>query len=451
MKLVRRILNNGISVNKPLALNRKIRVANLITLLIAAVMATYTPVFFLFEQPVGIAINSIYFFSAIAAFFLIHQRKTGAAFFVIIGSSFFYFITTSIVYGTKVNLHFFLLIVCMTAVVLFNRRKIVQPLIALAIVSFFLMILWGQFYDRLIYIPKQSAEAETAIGNVNLLLLFIISSVFMLFFQREMLIGHKLVTDQKNQLEVRNKDIMDSMLYAQRIQKAMLPGKDSIRAVFPEYFLFFQPKDIVSGDFYWVHENEHYRFLAVGDCTGHGIPGCMMSVLGINLLIEIVENKQITNPETILNELRNGILLAFDKDGKSTEHKDGMDFALVRINKKKNSYTFSGAQNSIYHLTPDTLEIRLSDKQPIGFSHSMEWFTQTEFEYRIGDMLVLFTDGFADQFGGPKNKKYRYKNFQQLLLINQTKDLEKVLTKTFYEWKGELEQVDDICVFGIRL
>lgn len=451
MTFIRRILNNGISVNKPPALNRRIRVANLIALLIAGIMATYTPVFFLFEQPVGITINSIYFFSAVSAFFLIHQHKTGAGFFLIVASSFFYFIMTSIVYGTKVNLHFFLLIVCMTTVVLFRSRKIVQPLLALAIISFFLMILWGHYYDRLIYIPKQSAEAETVIGNVNLLLLFIISTVFMLFFQREMLAGHKLVSDQKNQLEARNKDVMDSMLYAKRIQKAMLPNDDSIKSIFPEYFLFYQPKDIVSGDFYWVHENENYRFVAVGDCTGHGIPGCMMSVLGINLLIEIVENKRITNPETILNELRNGILLAFDKEGKGTEHKDGMDFALIRVNKKKNSYVFSGAQNSMYHLTPDTLAIRLSDKQPIGYSHSMEWFNQHEFEYEPGDMLVLFTDGFADQFGGPKNKKFRYKNFQQLLLINQTKDLEKVLSKTFYEWKGELEQVDDICVLGIRL
>jgi serine phosphatase RsbU (regulator of sigma subunit) len=273
----------------------------------------------------------------------------------------------------------------------------------------------------------------------------------MMFFKNEMLYGHKIITDQKNLLEVRNKDVMDSINYAQRIQQAMLPSRSSIRQIFPDYFLFFQPKDVVSGDFYWVHETDKYQFMAVGDCTGHGVPGCMMSVLGINLLIEIVENRRISDTDFILNELRNGILLAFDKEGKSTVYKDGMDLSVIRINKKNHTYTFSGAQNSIYHLSSEALTIRASDKQPIGYHHNMDFFTKQEFTYLPGDMLVLFTDGFADQFGGPKNKKFGYKNFQDLLFNNRERDLEKVLTKTFFEWKRELEQIDDICVLGIRL
>lgn len=448
---MRRILNNGISVNNTLTLNRRIRVANLISLLIAAIMALYTPVFFVFEQPVGITINSIYFLSAVTAFCLIHQRFTLPAFLLIVCSSFFYFVITSIVYGTQVNLHFFLLIVCMTSVALFNSRITIRILLALAILSFFLLIVWSHFYDRLICIPKQSRTDEMIIGQVNLLLLFLISCTFMMFFKNEMLYGKKIITDQKNLLEERNKDVMDSINYAQRIQRAMLPSRSSIRGIFPEYFLFFQPKDIVSGDFYWTHETDKYQFIAVGDCTGHGVPGCMMSVLGINLLIEIVENKHITDPATILNELRNGILLAFDKDGRSTVYQDGMDLALIRIDRQSNSFTFSGAQNSIYHITSEKLEVCMGDKQPIGFSHSMDFFTTQKFTYESGDLLILFTDGFADQFGGPKNKKFGYKNFQELLFNNRERDLEKLLTKTFYEWKGELEQIDDICVLGIRL
>lgn len=451
MKVLLRILNNGITVNNTLTLNRRIRVANLIAVLIATIMALYTPVFFVFEQPVGIAINSIYFFSAITAFCLIHQKLTFPAFFLIVGSSFFYFVMTSIVYGTNVNLHFFLLIVCMTSVALFNSRTTVRILLALAIISFFSLIVWSHFYDRLIYIPKQSHTDEIVIGQVNLLLLFLISCTFMMFFKNEMLYGHQIITDQKNLLEEHNKDVMDSIHYALRIQKAMLPGRSSIKKIFPDYFLFFQPKDIISGDFYWIHETEKYQFVAVGDCTGHGVPGCMMSVLGINLMIEIVENRRITDPEFILSELRNGILLAFDKEGNSTEYKDGMDLALVRINRKNNSYTFSGAQNSIYHISSQKLDIRTADKQPIGFHHSMDFFTKQEFTYETGDLLVLFTDGFADQFGGPKNKKFGYKNFQELIFNNREQDLEKVLSKTFYDWKGQLEQIDDVCVFGIRL
>jgi phosphoserine phosphatase RsbU/P len=451
MKFLLRILNNGISVNNTLTLNRRIRVGNLISLLITAIMLLYTPVFFMFEQPVGIIINSIYFLSAVTAFCLIHQRFTFPAFLLIVASSFFYFVTISIVYGTKANLHFFLLIVCMTSVALFNSRRTIRILLALAILFFFSLMLWSHFYDRLIYIPKQSQTDELIIGQVNLLLLFLISCTFMMFFKNEMLYGHKIITDQKNLLEVRNKDVMDSINYAQRIQQAMLPSRSSIRQIFPDYFLFFQPKDVVSGDFYWVHETDKYQFMAVGDCTGHGVPGCMMSVLGINLLIEIVENRRISDTDFILNELRNGILLAFDKEGKSTVYKDGMDLSVIRINKKNHTYTFSGAQNSIYHLSSEALTIRASDKQPIGYHHNMDFFTKQEFTYLPGDMLVLFTDGFADQFGGPKNKKFGYKNFQDLLFNNRERDLEKVLTKTFFEWKRELEQIDDICVLGIRL
>lgn len=451
MKVLLRILNNGISVNNTLTLNRRIRVANLISLLIIAIMLLYTPVFFVFEQPVGIAINSIYFFSAAIAFCLIHQRFTTSAFLLIVCSSFFYFVTTSIVYGTNVNLHFFLLIVCMTSVALFNSRAIIRSLLALAILAFFSLMIWSYFYDRLIYIPKQSQTDEVIIGQVNLLLLFLISCTFMMFFKNEMLYGHTIITDQKNLLEVRNKDVMDSIHYALRIQKAMLPSRSSVSQIFPDHFLFFQPKDIVSGDFYWVHETDKYQFVAVGDCTGHGVPGCMMSVLGINLLIEIVENRRITDPEFILNELRNGILLAFDKEGKSTEYKDGMDLSLIRINRKTNSYSYAGAQNPVYHLSSEKLAVRFADKQPIGFHHNMDFFTRQEFTYESGDMLVLFTDGFADQFGGPRNKKFGYKNFQDLLFLNKEQDLEKVLTKAFFEWKRELEQIDDICVIGIRL
>lgn len=242
------------------------------------------------------------------------------------------------------------------------------------------------------------------------------------------------------------------MLYAQRIQNAMLPSASSLQSIFSDYFLFYKPKDIVSGDFYWAFQNEHYQFVAVGDCTGHGVPGCMMSVLGINLLIEIVENKQIQEPKVILEELRNGILLAFDKDRKSEEYKDGMDISIIRIDKKTNTYSFAAANNCIYHLTPNLLEERIADRQSVGYSHESKAFSQQDFSYKPGDLLVLFTDGFADQFGGPKNKKFRYKPFQELLFTQQqNRNLSKVLHATFENWKKELEQVDDVCVFGVRL
>lgn len=449
--MINRILNNGISVNNTESLNRKIRVSNLIALLIVVVMITYTPMYIYFEQPVGIIINSFFFLSALTTFFLIHQKKYVTSFVFLVCCSFLYFIVTSLVYGTKINLHFFMLVLCMISIVVFNSQNVIRFFIALAIVSFFSLVIWSYFHEPFIRIPKQTDTMETLLGNVNLLLLFLICSLFLLFLKVLMIKSHNRIVEQKNLIEEKNRDLTDSIRYAQRIQNAMLPSKSSIEAIFPGYFLFFKPKDIVSGDFYWVFENEEYQFLAVGDCTGHGVPGSMMSVLGINLLIEIVENKRINNPDAILNELRQGILTAFDKDGKSPEYKDGMDIALVRISRKTKTYCFAAANNGIYHLNADGLQERRADKQPVGFSHELSPFTKQDFTYEHGDTLVLFTDGFADQFGGPKNKKFRYKSFQELLMEYRNEGLDKVLDKTFHSWKRDLEQVDDVCVFGITL
>ncbi|WP_343748258.1 SpoIIE family protein phosphatase [Fluviicola sp.] len=449
--MINRILDNGISVNNTDSLNRKIRISNLIALLVVAVMICYTPMYVYFEQPVGITINGLFFFSGLLTFFLIHQKHFLAAFFLHVCSGFLYFTITTFVYGTASNLHFFMLVICMVSVVVFNNQQLIRFFVTLAIVSFFSLVIWFHFHEPLLKIPKQTETMEALLGNINLLLLFLICSLFILFFKGEMIGSHKRITEQKNLIEEKNRDLTDSIRYALRIQNAMLPGREVIRNIFPDYFLFFQPKDIVSGDFYWVFENEDYQFLAVGDCTGHGVPGCMMSVLGINLLTEIVENKQISQPDAILNELRNGILLAFDKDGKNADHQDGMDIAVIRINRKVKTYSFAGANNDMYHLSGTHLQERRADKQPVGFSHQSKPFTQQDFSYEDGDILILFTDGFADQFGGPKNKKFRYKSFQELLVEYRNRDLERALENTFHSWKKDLEQVDDVSVFGIRL
>lgn len=195
--MIHRILNNGISVNNTVSLNRKLRVSNLITLIIAVVMLGYTPMYILFDQPTGIILNSTYFTCSIVTFLLIHQKKTIPAFFLLFFASTLYFVASSIIYGTKVNLHFFLLIACILQVVLFNSQVIIKTFIGLCIVSFFSVVIWSHFYDRLIYIPQQTESAETIMGNVNLLLLFLIISLFILFFKGEMIAGQKRILEQK--------------------------------------------------------------------------------------------------------------------------------------------------------------------------------------------------------------------------------------------------------------
>lgn len=449
--MIAQILNNGITAENPDSLNRKIRIGNLIALLTAVTMFCYTPLYFYYKQPAGIFNNGFFFFASLITFLLIHKKKYQQAFFFHVCCGFIYFIEGTLTYGLQTNLHFYLLIMCMISAVMFDRRKTIQGFIAFAILSFFGLITWLHFHKPFVTDLEQSQTVQTIIGNVNLLLLFMISSLFILFFKEDMLKSQKHILKQKQVIEEKNKDMLDSIQYAQRIQLALLPSRNNLQTFFPDSFLFFQPKDIVSGDFYWIFQNEDYRFAAVGDCTGHGVPGALMSVLGINLLNEIVENKGISAPAEILNELRSGIIAAFDKEGKSSEYKDGMDISILRINRKVNTYVFAAANNGIYHISGQTLEERKANRQPVGYSHDLKPFTQQEFPFQTGDSLVLFTDGFADQFGGPKGKKFRYKNFQELLLNNREKDLQKILPETFYEWKGELEQIDDICVLGIRL
>ena len=449
--MIAQILNNGITTKNTDSQNRKIRIGNLIALLTAVTLFFYTPIYFYYHEPIGILNNGFFFLASLITFFLIRKRFYTQAFFLHICCGFIYFIEGTLTYGLQTNLHFYLLIMCMISAVMFDRRKTIQGFIAFAIVSFFGLITWLHFYKPFITSPEQSETVQTIIGNVNLLLLFIICSLFILFFKEDMLKSQKHILKQKKVIEEKNKDVLDSIQYAQRIQLALLPSRNKLQTLFPNSSLFFQPKDIVSGDFYWIFQSENYRFVAVGDCTGHGVPGALMSVLGINLLHEIVENKGVVNPAEILNELRSGIIAAFDKEGKSSEHKDGMDISLVRIDRKANNYVVSAANYSIYHISGKDLEERNADRQPVGYSHDLKPFTQKEFSYQKGDLLVLFTDGFADQFGGPKNKKFRYKPFKELLLENQNISLEAQLSESFESWRGELEQVDDVCVLGIRL
>lgn len=449
--MITRILNNGITTENPDALNRKIRIGNLIALLTAVVMFCYTPLYFYYKQPAGIFNNGFFFLASLVTFFLIHRKKYQQAFFFHVCCGFIYFIEGTLTYGLQTNLHFYLLIMCMISAVMFDLRKTIQGFIAFAILSFFGLITWLHFHRPFVTALEQSETVQTIIGNVNLLLLFMISSLFILFFKEDMLKSQKHILKQKQVIEEKNKDMLDSIQYAQRIQLALLPSRNNLQTLFPGSFLLFQPKDIVSGDFYWIFQNEDYRFAAVGDCTGHGVPGALMSVLGINLLNEIVENKGILDPAEILNELRSGIIAAFDKEGKSSEYKDGMDISIVRISRKTNTYIAAAANNALYHISGQELEERSANRQPVGYSHNPKPFTQQEFSFQNGDLLILFTDGYADQFGGPKNKKFRYKPFKEMLLENQNGNLEHILSSGFSSWKGSSEQVDDLCVLGIRL
>lgn len=263
------------------------------------------------------------------------------------------------------------------------------------------------------------------------------------------------VEKQKAVIEEKNKDITDSINYAQRIQSAILPDQQEFSDALPDSFLLYKPKDIVSGDFYWVTQTPQYTFYATADCTGHGVPGGFMSVLGASLLNEIVNEKRLTDPGQVMDTMRERIIGALKQKGVSGENKDGMDMVLCRLDKLSNQLTFAAANNPLWLCRDGKITEYAPDKQPVGIgaTDAMK-FTSQIIPLLKGDVIYTFTDGYADQFGGSKGKKFKYKPLRELLEANSSSAMmnqHQQLTETFAAWKGQLEQVDDVLLIGVRV
>lgn len=260
---------------------------------------------------------------------------------------------------------------------------------------------------------------------------------------------------QKDLIEEKNKEVMDSIHYAKRLQKAILPTSQYIYENLRDSFILFRPKDIVSGDFYWMTNIGDQIFVAAVDCTGHGVPGAMVSIVGANGLNRCVKEFNLTHPSDILDKLRELVIETFNASH-GDEVKDGMDIALVSFNKKTKKLEYSGANNPLWiaHYQSKEMEVIKADKQPIGkFDHAVP-FTNHEVQLSEGDCIYIFTDGYADQFGGTKGKKLKYKPFQEMLIKHMHMPMheqKEIVEDTFVEWMSEFEQVDDVCVIGVRL
>ena len=275
---------------------------------------------------------------------------------------------------------------------------------------------------------------------------------------------------QKGEIEDIHMNVKDSIAYAKNIQNAMLPQTNSLKQNFSDSFVLFKPKDIVSGDFYWWTKVEGHTVITAADCTGHGVPGAFMSMLGISFLREIVNKEYITHTGVILRKLRKEIVKSLKQKSESSELtlRDGMDMALISIHHETNILQYSGANNSLYIITNnkrnlsgfDSLESLNGfyeikpDKMPIAMYEKMDKFTTHDIQLEKGDQIYLFSDGYPDQFGGPKGKKFKYKAFKQTLLKNADKPMDeqkKILKDIFESWQGQEEQVDDVVVVGIKI
>lgn len=312
---------------------------------------------------------------------------------------------------------------------------------------------------------KKRADQEHFIDQliiIGVIVVLIVVLIFSFFLYNRFKITTKqnrIIESQKQVVEEKNKQITDSINYAQRIQTALLPAESDLKNVFAESFIYFQPKDIVSGDFIWLHRlkehNNDYFFFAVADCTGHGVPGGFMSMLGTSFLNEIVIEKRIHQPAEVLNTLREKVIHSLKQRDESAESKDGMDIVFLKFDMSKRELTYASANNGFYIVNANgELKEFDPDKMPIGVYGEMNSFKQQTISLEKGSMIYTFTDGFADQFGGEAGKKFKYAQFEKLLVENASSAAEtqkQRVIAAFSNWKKDYEQVDDVCLSGIRV
>ncbi len=299
---------------------------------------------------------------------------------------------------------------------------------------------------------KQNAIADEKsrkqlIIIVAVIFVLILVSVFAFFVLRSL----KVMAKQKELIQVHQTEIIDSITYAKRLQDAILPSIEELKSNFQESFVLYKPKSIVAGDFYWAEKTDDYHFIAAADCTGHGVPGAMVSIICSNALDRAVNEFGITETGLILDKVRDLVLSAFKKSNEDV--KDGMDISLCRIHKAKNEVQWSGANNPLWYFQENELHEIKPDKQPIGKYDHQTPFTTHSFSLKPGTNLYMFSDGYADQFGAG-NKKMTRKRFKEIVISVQDKPMNeqyRILDDYFMSWKKNAEQIDDVCIVGIRL
>ena len=294
------------------------------------------------------------------------------------------------------------------------------------ILSFFLILVYRNFLE------KKKTNSRISVQN-NMLEVM-----------------NKEIAEQKLHLEVKSKEVVDSINYAQKIQYALLANEELLKQNLPEFFIYFKPKAIVSGDFYWATEKDNKFYLAVCDSTGHGVPGAFMSLLNINYLNEAINVKNIFKTNDVFDHVRTGLTSQSAMRGS----KDGMDAVIMCWDKKNKSIDYTAAYNKPIRIRNNELTILPYDKMPVGLGGSNLSFSMHSGHVQKGDIIYLYSDGFADQFGGPSGKKFKQKHFEEILLPIANlpmQEQQKILSDTFESWKRDLEQVDDVMVIGIRI
>jgi serine phosphatase RsbU (regulator of sigma subunit)/Tfp pilus assembly protein PilF len=290
---------------------------------------------------------------------------------------------------------------------------------------------------------------------VAVLLILALAALFYVRWQMKQR-SHRLLEHQNIEITQQKKEITDSINYAKRIQESILPPMETWNRILPESFIFYRPKDIVSGDFYWIEQKNDIVCFAAVDCTGHGVPGALMSVVGFNLLTQAVNEVNLVKPSEILKHLDAGVTKTLRQSEEGKGVKDGMDLSICALNRSTGELQYAGAFNSLYYITDGVLTEIKADKFPIGVNldGKVDDYQNHSIRLKKGDCIYLYSDGYADQFGGPKGKKFKYNQLKELLSSIYhlpVQEQRKTIEERFDTWKGDLEQIDDVVIIGVRI
>lgn len=344
---------------------------------------------------------------------------------------------------------YFLIPLALISFILSDVKKIQFGLFFTALFLFMVVVTLREFYEPHAFL---SLRAKVITFSIVMTIVFLLCGLFIYKFKRAGIAYEAIINSQLKTIGKKNQDITDSLNYAKRIQLALLPPRPLFESLSKDLFVLYKPKDIVSGDFYWIESVGNRVYVAVADCTGHGVPGAMMSLLCSNTLTKSVKELGIKEPARILDSI---VELMDDQLSKHSGNiNDGMDIALCCLDKSNNTIEFAGAHNSMYFIRDNKLNEIKADKQPIGKFIKRTPYTNHVIQLNKGDRFYLGSDGYADQFGGPKGKKFNSTRLKELFLKGNDQTMaqqKQMLLEQFDIWKGKLNQVDDVCILGFRI
>ena len=355
---------------------------------------------------------------------------------------------------------FLLLPLALLPGLIFQNKWMDFSFFVLVVIIFYIVLATRGFIDPIVEVTQEQIDF---FRNIYMGVVFLLSFTIIFYF-RTLVNEYEKVNRKKNELlRISNEEIKASINYAKRIQQAILPSISLINTHLSNSFIYYKPKDIVAGDFYWMHllpepngwdVNGDTVLFAAADCTGHGVPGAMVSVVCHNALNQSVKEFGITQPNLILEKSRDLVIETFAESIENVQ--DGMDISICALNTKTNELQYAGANNPLWIIRNGETEIEehKGDKYHIGKCDMMKPFTHHTIQLNKGDSIYIFTDGYPDQFGGAKGKKLKSKPFKELLLSicnTPLNDQKKTLNEHFNTWKGKLEQVDDVCVIGVKI